>query len=251
MIVRAQCISDKKLTIYRIIAKFLCLSSAIVAFAPNPSGFIFYLTNWAYVLTLLYLSYVIVYGLDAFYLHQSSKLHKFLSFFLRERGAQFLFELVWATEVVTTLWFWVAVIVLQLEHKGFDIVYAIVAHTVPFVFVGVDNIFNCIRFRLYDFLLLQLVYVPYGIVNWLCVKLKLGPNPVYPYITWNNWATFLAIFGSELTAFLAFLIGYFIGEYKYKKEKNRLNESESENETGDETDNRNLNVRIKNNLLTN
>lgn len=243
-ITEAQYISNSGLMIYRIVAGVLYLVIAVVIFIPGHDGFVFYLTNWGYVLTLVYMWYVIVYGANTLYFNHSGRLHKLLLLVFRQRCVQFLFELVWTTELVITLWFWIAAVVLDLKRSGFNVAYAIISHTVPFIFIGVENVFNGIRFRRYDFLALQLVYIPYGVLNWLCVKLKLGPSPVYPHVTWDNWATVLAIVGSELTAFLAFLVGYFIAECKHKKRIAKLcrhTEPMLNNEIAD----KDLNVKIE------
>ena len=121
-----------------------------------------------------------------------------------------------------TLWYWLGAATLGIHHSGRLAIYAVIAHSLPFSLIVIDNIFNMIRFKLLHFLWFQPIYIAYGIANWLYVKLNLGPKPIYPYITWDNWTTYTVLVGSELTSFIAFVIGYFIAEYKFKKRKEAL-----------------------------
>eukprot|EP00826_Nyctotherus_ovalis_P000953 TRINITY_DN10090_c0_g1_i5.p1 TRINITY_DN10090_c0_g1~~TRINITY_DN10090_c0_g1_i5.p1 ORF type:complete len:136 (-),score=17.70 TRINITY_DN10090_c0_g1_i5:18-425(-) len=119
MIVQAQYISSSALMIYRVVVGILCLVVAVVTFIPGSYGFVFYLTNWGYVFTLLYMWYTIAYGANTLYLNHSGRLHKVLALVFRQRFGQFLFEFVWTTELVITLWFWIAAIVLDIRPVSY------------------------------------------------------------------------------------------------------------------------------------
>ena len=108
---------------------------------------------------------------------------------------QFLFELVWTTEFVITLWYWLGAATLRINHSGRLAIYAVIAHSLPFSLIVIDTIFNMIKFRLIHFICFQPIYITYGIVNWLYVKLQLGPGPIYPYRTGDNGNTYTVMEG--------------------------------------------------------
>ena len=211
---RGCCFSDTALLVWRIFAMLCSFVPLTIVLTLDPPNFVFFLTDWGLIITCLYFCGVLALGLPC---RRRSAIGKERSRGQRWKIATFLLELAWSTEFVIFLCYWVGSIFFQVERTTKQKASSYVIHSVPFCLLFLEMLLNRTRFHLPHFILFHLVYVPYGVVNWLYVRLGMGQDPIYPYVTWDNWQTALAVSLGEAFAFLGFFLGYRFAEWKYRR----------------------------------
>jgi len=228
LLLHGQCISDSCLSIYRAIAALVSLIPAIIVLIFDPTYFVFYLTDWGLIITCIYFWYIVAYTFITTRPNTFNGLfQKHLKALSNEKAAHYLFELAWSTEFVVAGCYWIGSIFFTLERTMNQRISSYIVHSVPFSLLVIDTILNSIRFQKMHFILLQPVYIAYGIVNWMFVHFKIGPNPIYPRVTWDNWETPFGICCSELTCLIGFIFAYKLGEFKYRRRAQQMNNKDS------------------------
>ncbi len=216
--------SDQCLSVYRAISAIISIGPVAVVLTLDPPDFIFFLTDWGLIMTCIYFWYMVVYTFVLTRPNTFRGLQRYLEVVTNEKVAVYLFALSWSTEVMISSCYWLGCIFFTIERNTNQKVSSYVIHTVPFLLLLGEIILNSIRYTKMHFVLLQPVYVSYGIVNWLYVFLKLGGPWIYPNVTWDNWATPFSIGCAEIACLVGFMLGYGIGEWKHSRRT--LRESE-------------------------
>ena len=224
-------ISDTVLFVWRVVAMVVSLGPLSIVLTLDPRDFVFYLTDWGLLLTCLYFFYVAGFtflsGIKVL-ANRGSATKAVCSWQL----STFLFEIAWSTEFVIFFCYWFSSIFWTVERTLKAKISSYIIHSVPFALLLLELAFTRTRYFKAHFFLFQLLYIPYGFVNWAYLHWHIGSGPVYPYITWNNWATAIGLGLAEVTAFLGLLIAHFVNEMKHRRyEQQRRIHSLSQDDT--------------------
>eukprot|EP01022_Parablepharisma_sp_SALTPOND_P009854 TRINITY_DN1406_c0_g1_i2.p2 TRINITY_DN1406_c0_g1~~TRINITY_DN1406_c0_g1_i2.p2 ORF type:complete len:209 (-),score=2.92 TRINITY_DN1406_c0_g1_i2:84-710(-) len=171
---------------------------------------------------MLYIRPIVLYTFIVTRPNTFKGLQKHLEAVSNEKVALFLFELSWSTEFVIAGFYWIGSIFFTIERTPNQEISSYIVHSVPFILLFGEILLNSIQFQKLHFVLLQPIYISYGVVNWLYVHYALGPIPLYPYVTWDNWQTLFGVVCSETACFVGFMLAYIFGEYKHRRRERSM-----------------------------
>jgi hypothetical protein len=209
-------VSDTVLFVWRVVAMVVSLGPLSIVLTLDPRDFVFYLTDWGLLLTCLYFFYVAGFAfLSAIKLLSKKGLQS--NAFCSWQLSTFLFEIAWTTEFVIFFCYWLGSLFWTVERTLKAKISSYIIHSVPFALLFVELLITRTRYFKAHYFLFQLLYVPYGFVNWAYLHWHIGSGPVYPNFTWDNWGTVIGVCIAEGTAFFGLLIAYLVAEWKHKR----------------------------------
>lgn len=227
--------SPKVLLLLRAFNFIASLLPLFIVLSLDPPDFIFYFTDWGSIMTSLYFWYILMYSLLR-YLPRISRTFHFLSCVFTWKGSTILYELAFTSQFGIFLCYWISSFFYKVQRNTKQEVSTCIIHSVPFALMILECFNNSIRGLKMHFLVLQIVFAAYAAVNFIYVKSGIGKSFIYPFVTWDNWQTVLAMALFEGVLFTGFILSYLIGEYKYgllaKKGKLRSFSESSTDDSG-------------------
>jgi len=208
----AMYITPRALQIFRFIAMLLEITACIWAGFVSEATYVIYMTIWGLTITAIY--FTLATYCQASY---GDYLGKSTNAVTLSKVTYVLCELAFSLEMVIGIVYWSLLFPYDKDsaHPEWYWLFDAMLHAMTPIMILTENIFNGVKFYKRHALILTVVMVVYGGVNYAATEIR--GIPVYPIMTWTSITTLYYMIMSTVMGYLFFAFGYCWSNHKRGK----------------------------------